>query len=984
MRALAGSAFAAASLVGSACVNEEATPPRTVVDTKPPAPKPERAKWTFGRLPSHALGRLTLAGGAKLYLLEEGRRLLVEGDKVTEASSMLPYPARAATKLASGAYVFVDDRGYAMIADEPLGPVKALHAPPAFLRSVSAGAGAIVAIDAARKIQRSTDGGASWSVVPSPGTALHRVESLAIDDGGHGLLLLEPQRLFETKDGGATLARIDAGATAYFDVRLTDAGLAVISARGEHALRDGGQIDALATALSTPYSLASLHAPSHVQLAIADARALRFTWSTSTEASGPSRPEGREVALEIGPVGGAMSAVKTDAFAGCVEPIEVSGNGAELVAGCSFEVDNGRRGSVVVTSSDGGATWKRELSDEKNPLFRGARPVSVGPDGFAFVAARCPTAYAKAGCASAMVRAKAGAAWQPVGSGDEPFALVDTAYDVPGHRVFLLARHAEKLALFEGPLGAWTAPPKLLAIDDAAAAEAGDAVWVAGDGRLWMATTDKKEQLVLRKLGAPASEARTPKLSGNVWSASFHGDRGLVMTSHGAYETADGGASFVRVNAPPLAQHLECTAAGCANLLALRAGWDLPAAKDDATATDVERTESEPDVATPPPSAWLDYVCTETKTTAKLGPYGGAFAVGEANVRWVEGGDWRSGSFTVGGPQSVTKVDLFPTPKKAGARTHVGTEVYERALLGVRYTLIEPKKADPKAKAKTPVGSADEESDASSGGYRPVEVELAWADFDKISVVHRARIAEVPPFRVPFRRGGIGASLVRVDGGVLFAAPARGAEETAVWFAHDDGKVEQLGLSRTTSFEAAVRTKDGVALLSRANHGVLVDVLAAGAKTFELRGWSVATGGSSFELVTFADAAFVVSAGRWSQRLPLFGARRELDDPTPLAPVSIATTPACGPNDGSLPFTDSYDRGPSTSSVRIEGAKPRELKLRDAIVKLRPDGSACLATSIAGSWGAQAFVSRSDPEHAWFIDDEATRHEARGLRCKLK
>lgn len=188
--------------------------PRAVV-APPTPPKVEPAaehpaRWVLLPRPWTARAHVDLDGGRTLWVGDFGERWLLTPSKLAEgAPELLPEDIDSVVALSDQRFALVGRSGQVYHTDGPLGPVREVLPPPHAFRRVSAGSAGFVAITTDERLLRSTDGGSTWKQVMVPGDAVgYRDIALA---GSQGLLLGMPQRLFHTKDGGATFLPIPLG-----------------------------------------------------------------------------------------------------------------------------------------------------------------------------------------------------------------------------------------------------------------------------------------------------------------------------------------------------------------------------------------------------------------------------------------------------------------------------------------------------------------------------------------------------------------------------------------------------------------------------------------------------------------------------------------------------------------------------------------------------------------------------------------------------
>jgi hypothetical protein len=167
----------------------------------PPVVTP--SQWTLH--PSGSLrmnARLELSPGNVLYVGDGGERWLDKGGATIAASTLLTEAIQGVTRSSDG-FLFAGASGAVYVAKDALGPFGLAKKPTRKLHSVTAGKSAILGIDEQSVLQRTVDGGASWSKVDVPATDGTLLQ-VAMLPSGEGLALMAPQRLFISTDDGAS------------------------------------------------------------------------------------------------------------------------------------------------------------------------------------------------------------------------------------------------------------------------------------------------------------------------------------------------------------------------------------------------------------------------------------------------------------------------------------------------------------------------------------------------------------------------------------------------------------------------------------------------------------------------------------------------------------------------------------------------------------------------------------------------------------
>ncbi|MCU0685514.1 MAG: hypothetical protein MUF34_25275, partial [Polyangiaceae bacterium] len=221
-----------------------------------PAPGATSARWAYlPARPARLSGRVSLGQGNDLLFGARGERWLwQEGSPRAEAAGELAdQDLVAASRSASGAWLFVGHKGSLYEAASPLGPFLRARTPPEPVVRADAQGRTLLAVTARGTLLRSEDAGASFRTAsPGPGA----VADVALLDAQIGLALTHPERLLATADGGATWAPVDAPAVGAFRLlHETSGGVGIVGVERALLWRPGHPVDRLAAA-PTPATLA--------------------------------------------------------------------------------------------------------------------------------------------------------------------------------------------------------------------------------------------------------------------------------------------------------------------------------------------------------------------------------------------------------------------------------------------------------------------------------------------------------------------------------------------------------------------------------------------------------------------------------------------------------------------------------------------------------------------------------------------------------
>jgi hypothetical protein len=561
------------------------------------------------RPPTEALGQLALGREGTLHFGAGGDRWLVEpGSKKPKfATTFAKEPIAAGRKLGDGSYRFVTSSGAIHDAPSALGALSAARVAPKTVRSVALGKQAVVAIERARVLVRSLDGGQKWSPVTLPAVngVLAQVE---LGEDGTGLVLVSPQKLLATSDDGATWKEVAAPAgLGPAHLKSIDGKVLIGSPTGGTFRFDGATFQRASGVAPEATKLPAVdHANTAWAQSVASSRAAlvddklyELVWDEESDTGGHKlfvselgKPESQKALRSFGCATAYLGASDKTLVVGCNGPL--GPDGEKMPDDAS---------TLIYRSDDAGATFKPDgwvsnagRSDER---------LWVGPDGTVIYKNVCPQGASCSGSGS--VRLAGSATWSElqIEGGASLFALtfgpqgsvyaVGSASDDEGYRKAFLfvsrdnGKKFTRVALpepsadeldamrpsggygggFGGGYGGYT--------DRAGAISLGDdgklaavAVSYQGAWRLY-GTTDDGGSMALRTL---------PPAVG----VGFAGHRGYALGAGKAWETFDAGQTWKTATGPGLegGAAVSCSAVGClvgANVA--RVGWDLTAARGD-------------------------------------------------------------------------------------------------------------------------------------------------------------------------------------------------------------------------------------------------------------------------------------------------------------------------------------------------------------------------------------------------------------------
>ncbi len=816
-------------LVLSACGPGASTsvvgkPTAPTAPVRPAAPVESPARWALHatRL-GNLRARLDLGSGV-LYGGDGGERWLDkrDGTPPVPATMLLPEPIVGIAKSGKGV-LLVGASGTVHTASEPLGAVESKKAPPAPLRSPSAGRAAIVAI-ADGGLMRTTDGGGSWSKLDLPGLGGTLVQ-VAMNEGGLGIALAAPQRAWATDDDGATWKPMPTpGVGARRVVHDVNGDLMLEGVEASGLLRASPlRLERVARApKSDGFDLAvapTAAIPSYARAVQRGRGAMigdRYLEAIS-EADDPTRWR-----LAYGKLGAPLEAKKVTELNGC-EHVWVGGDAISLYAACD---DRGTGMTKAVISSgkppppkpssnvsvirvyrsdDEGKTWKEDGNTGSRRAENGH--VWLAPDRALIIDGACKRlrsnecysspplirpvgqkSFAKLGLPghveTVASMAFAGTRAYALGrAGAGPLSLLVSANGRDFTKIALPALPSSDTK--QTPLSAAHAQPGTVSVDPSGVVVA--TASIAGD---WVVYSAKED-------GSAAEGHRFPH---HADALSMAGKRGFAWSREGrGWETSDAGVTWTQVAAPafpdlPLLERtMVCNAYGC--LLgdrAARVGWGAAA------------TTTKVDAAAPKIVARPSLACTAEGEWKSLGQTLAAPTAYDAEVasgtRWLAiRHDVNKGSVSVvlgkhGAKGVETKdVSLFG-PSTKDVATAVLPQIEGAAAIRFAFkreatAKVDPKEKDPKKKVAAVGAIVDGQK---------VDVEVAWF-VASTGVVHRATIKAAGPLDPRdviggFKEGAAAANpgLLSIAQGGVHVRPFATKPDVPLWFVREGGKVDRL------------------------------------------------------------------------------------------------------------------------------------------------------------------------------------------------
>jgi len=883
---------------------EVAKPTPLVVDAGPTGPgfaTPSKWALTFSQR-WRSVTSIELDSGSSLHAGDGGERWIESASGNQEGAQMLAPERIVGIQKADGMYRFVGASGVVYTAREPLGSISKSGSPVEGARQVAVGKNAIVVVDGKGDLQRSIDGGRTWSKIEIAGR-----EGVIVDVamlGDKGLLVVAPQRFYGTKDDGVTWTVAKSPGVGVQSVVARDGALWVDGAE-ENMRFDAAWNTFSSAAASTARPSVHKYSKATVPVTInrIDGRRAIQVTGNGTE---------RAWSIAIGDMGSLSKPRKVDELDGC-EIVDAAMRGDDVIGSCdacgsvcggidkdasgpinrysygktSGTPDGGSLGWVtkLVKSTDGGRTFRDEATIEGGMPQKADAGVALGPDDFIYVGRRCAQGYNPA-CLPARVRANKSAGFSEVAGEDDSTTNsghVRFAASGGHSSAYSIGMRDNEPFLFRWKSGSAVPEPigRIAQNIDATSAtlslgEDGVVRGFARSGRDAIAFSYKDGGTIsTTTLQVPAAHG------------AFAGQHGFVTTNAvgttdaKAYESLDGGKTWGQVGAPAFIASVEaCTSFGCVTDRCFRWGWDAPAGTPDG-GTNAQKPAGKAAYAKP-------LRCSAKDKWVELG--GGNLPnvsyVDHGTTRWLIPTRDKDGKIAVhtskrGDPTTkTTPTQLMGAPPgapKFGAGTTV--HVQDGGVVALRYVYARDRKGP--------------------GRYNPVDASLTWwRDGGKVS---RATVNKNPPFRVnKDPQGGYDRDqqpmyselpeLVSLSPKGVYFHPGSYVEEddtgnepkrVPLFLLGDDGKTTKTALPEgidNNSGSGVMASLDGTnMLLSKNPESWTTMNLSDGKRTFYSVLGGLGEDDGSVDLVTIAGKASLAATLRDPARAWLIGLKPETD-----------------------------------------------------------------------------------------------------------
>jgi len=704
------------------------------------------AKWALGA-PStrwRPTTSLDLDANTKLHAGEGGERWLETDTGIEGASSLAPERILGIQK-AEGGYRFVGASGTVYVAHEALGPLSRAGNPVEGTRQVAVGKTAILVVDGKGDLQRSTDGGRTWSKVDLPNK-----EGVVVDVamlGDSGILVVAPQRFYGSKDDGVT----------WSPVKSPGIGVASVVARDGALWLDGVEDSMRFDPAWGTFSTAAAGGRTGTVRRTFGAKPSKFTPSVTRRIDGrravevTGNPVDRTWNLAAGDVGSLGKPKHMEELDGC-ELVSAALRADRILLACDARgtvsagidkdagpplprynsprkasaPDGGTLGWItrIFRSDDAGRSFHEETTIEGGMAQRSDESIVAGPDDFIYVGRRCGSGY-NAPCLPARVRATKSAGFSEV-PGDEDSGQLRFATSATQSTAYSIGQRDTEVFLFKWKSGSGAPEPVGRIAENVDPLSA--TITVDDDGSVRGFVRESSNPMVFSY--REGGSITTTKLTIPATHAAFAGIHGLAFgNDQKGYESVDGGKTWGTVAVPAFVQSIEgCSSFGCVTDRGLRWGWDAPPATP-ATAATATKAQYQKPLRCSAKDRWVDVGGGNLPTIA---------SVDHGASRWLLPTRDKDGKIALvsskrGDPTtkttSVAMMGVPPGPPKFGSGTT--THVQPDGVVVLRYSYARDRKGP--------------------GRYNPVDAQIAWyrdSPGNVIGKVFHASVNKNPPFRV--------------------------------------------------------------------------------------------------------------------------------------------------------------------------------------------------------------------------------------------
>ncbi len=924
-------------LVCSACGGETPAPvvvAKATASVTPPPPPRTGAKWYFPTPASGIKDKLDLEGGSMFLVGDLGRREIVKNGEATDSAFVIPDMVVGAWRDDQKHFVVGTHDGTMYTFTDPLGQFEVRKGPgndkvKVALTTTGKASATVVMSDGS--LLRTPDNGQSWKSVDVGPKTFGHITDIDIDHFGNGFMLRVPQRVYLTHDDGATWKPI---ASPPMGVRgaMDDVGGSFFVRSWNKWMKLNGDAlvatDEQPTQLSTLAVAAPAESERHVETTrvIAGDKVLEIERRSEGNKANKVRVRATPLGTAPGQFAAAAELTSTRSFDGLV-----GAWGSSVVAlRIDEDADENNSTSTIVTSSDGGATWKAGPQLEGDDPFP-REAVTAGPKGWAFIPSMCGNSgeQHERNCTPAKIRVAGSQAFEDL-LFTEQFRPRRFAFDEAHDKVYVIGlTEGGSPTLYESKLS----QNKFTTISKPIKTGYHEhtRITVTADGSLHVFRWDSdKSMLSIERRDVSGKEMPTLYVPASVdvgrdlQGLAVIGSRALVVNGKATgWETNDGGQTWSRVAANGADQAPDCSEAGCLVGDAQRVGWELPLAPNataetvkattDAPADDATPDDPREDITSAPPR--MTITCKATGPATKLASRPLFDDINEArDVYWVLEETDKAGKKTlsIGGKTGIRHETLLEATPTGGPKDSVRTTA-ERwlpdGLVAARYTHT---------------------------GSNPIDIELSAFSLETGKVRH-VTIPKVPSFRVATY--GLAGDVQVFGSGVLYQT----TDASQAYWLHD-GKTERVTLPARAQLRNAVRTGNTWMLLQTDGYLAFAQASTDNGASWQERSWLVTD--SQQAPVNFVRGIggkpWVSTAIREGSLL--YPIKTPLADLEPLVTDLRATDTACDPKAYAPTYPKSTHGDTVHTTVDFGDKKPPvSISVSNRLTRVTADGKYCTA-----------------------------------------
>jgi photosystem II stability/assembly factor-like uncharacterized protein len=819
--------------VCSACGGETPAPvvvPKITASATPPQPPRTGAKWYFPSPASGIKDKLDLEGGSMLLVGDLGRREIVKNGEATDSAFVIPGKVIGVWRDDQKHFVVGTHEGDTYTFTDPLGQFEVRKGPgndKVKVAMTTTGKASATVVMSDGSLLRTADNGQSWKPVDVGPKTFGHFTDIDIDHFGNGFMLRVPQRVYVTHDDGATWKPIASPAMGVRGAADDVGGSFFVRGWSKWMKLSGDALvatDDQPTLLSTLAVAAPPESERHVETTrvIAGDKVIEIERRTEGNKSNKVRVRATPLGTTPGQFAAAADLASTRSFDGLV-----AAWGASVVAlRIDEDADENNATSTIVTSNDGGATWKAGLQLEGDDPFP-REAVAAGPKGWAFIPSMCGNSGEEheRNCTPAKIRVAGSQAFEDL-LFTEQFQPRRFAFDEAHDKVYVVGlTEGGSPTLYESKLS----QNKFTRISKPIKTSYHEhtRITVTADGTLHVFRWDSdKSALSIERRDVSGKEMATlyvpsqVEVGSDLQGLAVLGSRALVVSGKAyGWETNDGGQTWSRVAANGADQAPDCGEAGCLVGDAQRVGWDLPLAANAAAVETVKATTDAPtdnatpddpreDITSAPPRMTITCKATGPMTKLASRPLLGDINEGR-DIYWVLEDTDKAGKKTlsIGGKTGIRHETLIEAPQTGGPKDLVRTTA-ERMLpdgvVAARYTRT---------------------------GSSPIDIELSAFSLETGKMQH-VTIPKVPSFRVASY--GLAGDVQILGSGLLYQT----TDASQAYWMHD-GKTERVTLPARAQLRNALRTGNTWMLLQSDGYLALSDASTDNGASWQERSWLV-------------------------------------------------------------------------------------------------------------------------------------------------